>query len=128
MYIDIFPIDHIPAKEDTQASFLKVFYEVVNNMHGACYGKTIDDGRFSKVMINNSFNLLMTMIDQNNDLSPSMIQSGTNLYTDHPNNSVQVLPAKCFTGYTEVTFKGLRNKLRIPKYPEELLAIQYGSD
>lgn len=121
MYLDIFPIDHIPEDNIKRRSVKLTIYGLVTNMGDALYGVCSRNKNISFSEVNYSYNTLMTLLNNAYISSSVVVQSG------YPQKFSE-LPASCFDSFTEVSFKHLRNKLRLPNNAEKVLEIEYGAD
>lgn len=125
MFIDIFPLDHVPEDKAKRDSVITALFELKRNLMYALYGPMNSTDKFSVGNINKSYDMFMTLINGNNKRSNYTVQVGLGYPTQE---EIVLMDSSCFESYDEIKFRGLKNNLRIPKDSEKLLSAWYGSD
>ena len=119
LYIDIFPLDHIPddrlQRDNTLTAITLLETSIMPTLRT----------RANARQLSASYTELLTQIDTKYKNSGIVMQ--TAYFQDTNIRTHKLLPATCFAEYDLKDFAGLNKKVRVPKNPEKVLEIIYGA-
>lgn len=125
IFIDIFVFDNVPNDIDTfetEQMFLRFMF---------CFSSMKEYGLKHSKMNYDAKQVFKFMNDSITKISSNNVDSEyvANLYFNYQNKYRNFkISKKAYSSYTEMNFKGLQNKLRIPIGYEEILKLWYGDD
>lgn len=125
IFIDIFVYDNVPEDDDVFTSeeyFLRFIY---NYTSAYLFGHKEKKPTFNCKELFKTINIMLTDISEANENSNYV----ANMFFNKCHRYMHFKISKdAYSSYTEMDFKGLQHKLRIPKGWEEILELWYGKD